>query len=122
MEHQRILESLAYDTFLLVPRLHLYALDVYIDQKENLQESDRGIKCRLLRFVLDHGRLAWADVVLHLIRVLPCRTDLLDRCVAAIQEKTQKADTIEQIYPCVGRLLDLQRRLPKLFDLLRLFG
>ena len=81
---------MAYVAFVLVQRLYLYAFRLFRHEKQADEKSSSHRIGRISAFVFDHGLLAWLDLVLHRIRVVSCLRDYFVRCLAQVQEETQR--------------------------------
>ena len=89
---------MAYHIIVLVQRLHLYAFDLFNDEEKMDQEQSYNGKPRIRHIVLDHGILAWRNLVLYRLWYFPRLRYDHQRCMAEIQEEASSTDSKQQIY------------------------
>ena len=81
---------MAHVPFILVQRLYLHAFRLFHHEEQADEESSSHRISRISALVFDYGLLARLDMVLHRVRVVPCLRDYFVRCLAQVQEETQR--------------------------------
>ena len=81
---------MAHVALILVKRLYLHAFRLFRHEEQADEESSSHRISRISALVFDHGLLARTDLVLHRVRVVSCLRDYFVRCLAQVQEETQR--------------------------------